>query len=526
MSALVYLLRTRIKNRLISLLKSPGSVIGIILMAALLVMLVVTGSHGGEADIQAYRDISELYAGILLLFAMLFVIQAKNGLEKGSSLFSMQDVNLLFTSPLSNRRILVYGLLQQMGTSLLMGLFLLFQYGWMRNVYGVNFGFLLGVVLGYGITVFCGQLTAMVIYVNTVGSPARKRATQWTMVGVCVLAAGYLLYHAYAGRTDILGSVVAAAQGLPLAAFPVAGWAAMLIRGIAEGNILLIIGMLALCAAYIVLITRWMTSSQQDYYEDVLQATERSFTAITASKEGKASESLPTQVKVGKTGLGGGWGPSAFFYKQKLESRRARRFILDPMSLIMLAASLAFAFFLRGEDSLLGVFVFVTYMQFFTVSTGRWVRELLLPYVYMAPGSSFQKLLYCLVESLKKIAVEAVLMAVGMMLILGLSPVETIAFALARISFGMLFTAGMIVVERLFTGITLKWLVMIVMVVTELLVAIPGIVFAVWISVIAPDFLTANLRMLLLPAVINIPVSFLLVFASRNVLRTAELNNQ
>lgn len=524
MSALLYLLRTRVKNRLLALVKNPGGLVSVLLMAALLLFVVFTGNHATVGQ-QSFRDIRELYGLVLLLYAFIYISIAKNGLNKGTSLFSMADVNLLFASPVSNRRILMYGLIQQLGTSLLMAFFLLFQYSWMRQAYGVDILFIIALVLGYALTVFCGQLTAMVIYVFTSGKERRRKAIMWALVGICAFAAVWLVVHAYLGMDSLIPAITAAAQGLPLSLFPVAGWTRELVVGISTGNWLLATGMVAAVGAYIFLMVRVMTTSQADYYEDVLQATERSFSAISAAKDGVKAEALPDKVKIGKTGIGKGWGASAFFYKQRLESRRARRFILDPVSLIMLAVVLVFGFFIR-EEGLMPILIFATYMQFFTVTTGRWVRELLQPYVYMAPDSSFKKLFFCLMESVYKLAVEAALLTAGVALMLGLTVPEAVGFFLARLSFGLLFTAGMLLVERLFSGVRLKWLVMMIMVFMMILLSVPGIALAVWVSVAWPGVLSPNLVMTVMPALANVVVAGLAVFASRNVLANAEMNNQ
>ncbi|MGN1214496.1 MAG: putative ABC exporter domain-containing protein, partial [Bacteroidaceae bacterium] len=81
-----------------------------------------------------------------------------------------------------------------------------------------------------------------------------------------------------------------------------------------------------------------------DYYEDVLKATEVSFSAITARKEGKVAENAPRKVKVGKIGLPGGEGASAIAAKHKIENRRSRVFLLDMTSVIMALVTIGFTF--------------------------------------------------------------------------------------------------------------------------------------------------------------------------------------
>lgn len=91
-----------------------------------------------------------------------------------------------------------------------------------------------------------------------------------------------------------------------------------------------------------------------------------------------------------------------------MENRRARVFLLDTTSLVFVGVILFFSFFMR-DGGLVSVFAFATYMQIFSVSMGRWLRELTLPYVYLVPAGAFQKLLAICRETFLKICVEAVL---------------------------------------------------------------------------------------------------------------------
>ncbi|MDR0928185.1 MAG: putative ABC exporter domain-containing protein [Oscillospiraceae bacterium] len=522
MSALAYLMRRTILNKLRAMFRSVGSIISMVLALALMALVFFSASLKTE-EAEVYRSISELTGGMLAVYVLLFVLIVKNGLNKGVSPFTMADVNLLFSAPVSNRRILLYGLVKRLGTSLMLGVFILFQYTWMNGVYGVGVGFLLLTMLGYALTVFGAQLTAMVLYVLTSGHAGRKRLATWGLVAVTGAVVLYVLVCAFLAQPDWLGGLLGALDDLPPTLYPVAGWLAQAVAAAHGGDWLTAGLVLAATGTYMLAMVRLLTISQSDYYEDVLQSTETTHTAIAAAKEGKGGEALPDNVRVGKTGLNGGWGASAFYYKHKLESRRARRFILDPMGLIVLGTTLVFAFFMRNEG-LVAPLVFSIYMLFFTAATGRWARELLLPYVFMVPEAPFKKLLQCLRESMQRMAVEAVLMGIGITLILKLTPVEGIGFALSRFSFSLLFTSGLLLVERLFTGVKVKWLAMLLMFFVEILMMLPGIAAAIAVAIAWPNLLGQNLTILLVPAVLNIPVALFGLFLSRNVLRTSEIS--
>ena len=122
---LLYVLTTRFKNKILSIVKKPSQMLFIVVIVA---MLGVTFMSGNDAGVMYYtRPIEELFSICLVLFGILFVLTAFSGISKGASLFSMSDVNLMFSSPIKPIPILVYGLVQQMGTNLLLGFFILFN---------------------------------------------------------------------------------------------------------------------------------------------------------------------------------------------------------------------------------------------------------------------------------------------------------------------------------------------------------------------------------------------------------------
>ena len=134
------------------------------------------------------------------------------------------------------------------------------------------------------------------------------------------------------------------------------------------------------------------------------------------------------------------------------------------------------------NEGIIPVFAFATYMQIFSVALGRWIRELMLPYIYMVPEPAFTKLIHCLRESFLRIAADAVVLFIPIAFILKLSPAETGACILARISFGLLFTSGNIVVQRFFSGLTLKLLSLLFYFITMIVLILPGVGIAFLIT--------------------------------------------
>ena len=76
MSALGYLLVRRLKNRLRALVRSPGQLIGTLLLAAVLILVFVAGNLPGDEPAETLRDARELYALALALLLAMFVLGA------------------------------------------------------------------------------------------------------------------------------------------------------------------------------------------------------------------------------------------------------------------------------------------------------------------------------------------------------------------------------------------------------------------------------------------------------------------
>lgn len=529
MSALAYLMRTRTINQIKALFRKPGQLVGVIILVLLLAFTFLNGrsldSQGPEAELPV------LYAGLTVLYAGMYLVLSYKGLSKGATLYTMADVNLLFPSPLSPKRVLFYGLVRQLGMALFMGFFLLFQYSWLHQLFGVGIPFLILLIGGYALTILGGQVTSMLLYTLTGNHTARRVWAKVILFGLALLGAGYVGYQAMSAANPF-EAAVEAVNSTVIQCFPVGGWLSAAASGIYEGNVLPVVLGLGGFAAFCGLAAWLISILNTDFYEDVLQATEISFSAVTASKEGKINDPLPKNIKLGKTGLGKGAGADTFFYRLRLENRRASVFVFDTMTCIFIVVLWGVGFIylktMEGpDDALLTLFFTGLYMQLFTVGLGRWVRELLLPYIYLVPESPFQKLMACVKESIPRSVLEAAVIFLPLGLLMRLNLMTILFCILARACFALLFTSGNIMIERLFSGITIKWLAtvlyfIIIFVLSGSCVAAGlGLGYGVF-ALFLPEMMGAFAGL----CVASLAVGVLVIFLCRNMLTYAELNNQ
>lgn len=524
MTSLRYLLFTTIKNWIKELRKKPGQLVLVLFVVAMFALMVVSTMVSDPTEILDHRNITELYAIIFVVYLFIFLFTTMHGFSSGGSFYSMADVHLLFSTPISSKKILLYGLVKQMGTSLFVGFFILFQYSWLNQIYGITLPGVLLILLGYAIIMFCGQLCAMILYSFTSGNETLKRILKTIFIVVGVLAIAYIGYPLLSESDDILGVAVAQVNSPVLAFFPVGGWIKAAIVGCLSGDFISVLCGFGGTFLFVALLIFILTKTHSDFYEDVLQATEVSFSAITAKKENKTMDVVPKNVKVGKSGLTKGWGASAFYFKHKIEKRRGRVFLFDTMTTIFFIITIVFSFFMK---EIIAIFIFSVYMQFFSAHTGRWVRELTLPYVYMVPQSPFKKLFYVCLEGIEKIIIEAVLLFAIIGVVVQLPVIEVIVCIFARIGFGLLFIAGNFLTERLLGSTGNKFIILGFYFLALLIIIAPGLAIGGVVGFfLANTGISVFAVVLGISTVWNILMAGLIAFLCRNVLDCAEINNQ
>ena len=549
-SPLVYLTAVKLKNQVREAVKHPAKLIYVLFLAAVLVLSTI----GGQANADRFgelRPLTELTAIMVLFYTMMFLITFSNGINGGAGnypMFTLSDVSMLFPSPLRPNKVLFYALVRQLGLSLLLGFFLLFQYNWMHAVYGLEYVHLLLVVVGYALTLFLGQVCAMAAYVRASGSDSLRRIVRYCLYGVTLVFVAGLLLRCYpslslsasnsevdlfsiAGLSGTLQDGVAYLSQIGIF-FPVSGWSAGLIGGLLCGDFLSagLCALLVLAAFGFALLL--VVKNKNNYYEDVLQTAEVAQSAIAAKKEGQPAEVTPKKVRVGKTGLGKGQGAGVMFHKHLLENRRSGALIFSKMSiifmLIIIACSVLYSFIFSDEEDKTAAFVAVfsmsTYMQMFSESLGRFNWELSKPYIYMLPEPPLKKLLWATAETLLADCFEAVVIFVPVSAILGIGVVETVMCILARISFSLLFTSGNILVDRVFGTVRSKGLLMIFYIIALMLLAVPGIGLGILLTILelVPGITGALLGIL----AGNIPIALVVFFLCRNLLQYVELNGK
>ena len=232
MSSLVYLLVKSMKNSALEVLRKPAKLaLWILTLAGIGAILAISTLTGQET--RELLDLVWLKGALFLLILLFTVISVRKGLSTGDIIFDMSDVNLLFVSPVNPRTILVYGIIRMAKMALWAGFFILFQGNTLR-MFGVGFGALLLLWLGFIVAVSVLQIVSLLIYVLTNGRPARKWAARGIAIASFLPLAGSFVFRLISSG-NLNSALEQTLRSSVFAWTPVAGWTS-------EGTIALISG--------------------------------------------------------------------------------------------------------------------------------------------------------------------------------------------------------------------------------------------------------------------------------------------
>ncbi len=500
MNALLYLTKRTVINWIKSIRRNPQAMILTVAVVFLLVMTTISAMlpSGAETSPESLQDIRILYiiafgAGLLFLGVAVY-----GGTGKGAAFFSLSDVNLLFTAPLSSNRILLYGVCKQMGRTLLVSLYILFQSFNLRASFGLGAGGMTVIFLAYFLLIFFSQLLTAAIYSFTNGREKRKKMIRGAFLLLLFLLILFLALQVWLPNQELFVSGMTAEIGknvvesiysfftlLPVQVFPVAGWICGMVEGFLSGQVLFgmlwILCLLAGAALIVIGITRW----RADYYEDCLVNSENAYRMKQAMKGDKSAVAGMTPVKrrnkeTASLPMKGGSGASAFFYRHLLEFRRRSAGVVISLSTFLYLAMGILAGLLA--DGPMGPFVLlaiVSYIQLFVLMQGKWAQELARPFLYLVPDTPFRKLIFASLSTLLKPAVDGLLMFLAASLLSGTPVWQGLCFYLAYVSVHALLVAANILTERLFGKFSKSSIVFFFYILVALLMLVPGSAAAV-----------------------------------------------
>lgn len=539
MKAIVYMLRKTIKNGIIDILHHPMQLIVYLFIALTTVSGIITAMTSNISEEETHFDFRILQGAYLLILYFISVPIMLKGTNASTTFFKMSDVANVFTAPISEKKILIYGVGRQMATILLL-LVCFVSYGAMAVQY---FSFTIWdavlLLLGIGVMLFEVQMITILIFCVCNGRPTRIRMMKYAIYLIIAFPIAIVLLQLFSnGFTyeNILSAV-----SLPyLNYIPIVGWTSGMFIGIITGNITNILVYSSLLALFTIFAIVVFIRSKADYYEDVLQKTESVYEFRNAIKTGKVSDknmmSDKKKIKLGRIGINRGSGASVFFYKQLREmSRRSFIPFVNVNTAFLTAFVLIVGFALKTiSDSenlnsstiLTIVAVLSCYVQFFFTVSDDWIKELQKPYIFMVPASPVKKLIMSCATSVIKPLVDGAAAFIVGGIVFSANPLDILACITTYFSCGLLYTSINVLVQRFMGKAGNRGVLMVVYMILLFIALVPGIAVSLALFFLSSMQGAYNVffaaRLCFPAAICNFIIAFLVFMLSKRTLNNME----
>jgi hypothetical protein len=520
MSTVSYVLLKSIKNGIKQAFKKPTILIGYLFLLAL---AIFTLASGGKVEAGEPRNLEVFAAIVLAIYFFILVLSAAQGLKQGSALFRMADVNLLFTSPVKPQTILVYGIARQLGILLLASIGMLMQYTNLRVNFGLGGGAVAGLMIGYVLIGIASQLLSASLYAFCASRPNARGIITYIVRGLfVVLGVGFVAYVMITG-----GSVGEGLKNFFGASWwnyvPLLGWTQAIAVYGANGDWTIALTFAAISILGCVALGLWLYKTSSDYYEDVLLSAENTYLTKEAAKEGRMVSTGAVSKRARKDfGPLKGKGASAFFYRAWREQQK-KGIWLFTLTTIGALVGPCFVLIMRassgGETDSVGLWpglYFSAYILVFLSIKDGLANELTHYPLFLAPVSSWRKLVAVSLPQMIKFATDACVFALVAVIVLKASVSEALFAAIVYASMGAVFAACIVLVERLLSGSKNTVLVLMVYLGILIVVLVPGFIVG---SILSGGSYVLGY---LVCAAWNLIASSLILFFCRNLLHSME----
>lgn len=520
MKPLFYILRKSVKNWLLDLKREPTKLI-IYISCLIFVVLALVVNKGNSSEKSIFNP--SLYSTIVGILILVFTApDLYSSINKGATFFRGADINLVFTSPTSPQKVLVYGFIKQIYASFFAVFFILFQSYTISRFSNIKSYGIIVIMFGLFIMLLFTSILKILLYSIASKSERNKVILRnaFKVLGAFLI----IVYFIELNITRAPGKAILSLLNSPLVPYiPVYGWVREIIMASMNGvsvmffvYIILIILSGALCS-YIIY------SMKLDYYEDVLASTELKETAIASTRRGEKvtiqSGKKPRVRKVQYTRKGK--FASAIFWRQILEYKKTGFALINGMSVFYAVIAITAGIFSPVKDLkiILGGMI---YLQLIFTFANKWQKDLSNPYIYLIPDHAFKKVIYATaVDNFKNVVdgtivflITGILFKSNIILIL----LNIIAFA----SVGSLFIYGGILTRRILgSGNNIIFTAFIRIVILVLIVAPSIVILGVLYSSVSG--FSGMILGYVSSIVYNIAFSALILYLGKGVFENVEL---
>ncbi|WP_066500484.1 putative ABC exporter domain-containing protein [Abyssisolibacter fermentans] len=412
------------------------------------------------------------------------------GMKSSTTFFSMGDVHILFPAPISSKKILLYNILKKtLANFFLYGIFILALSPTIGNVTTVDIRYISFLYFGYiSIVLMFEPINFLIFTLSTKYNIKNAvKIIVYIFLGIFII---YILVSLLSSEKFYIG-VLKSLNADFINHIPVIGWAKVVfmtpIIGYTTTSLIYLV--LQILALFGIIICTYMTAD--DYYEDVLGATE-SKELRKKIKRGQVNSKKTSFILRNKrvNVKASGRGPWALIWKNKVEyDRTGIHPYISLLTIIALIGGIITGFIARKlELNSLVIYISnggLAYMLFLLNIATANNHELSKPYVYLIPGTYAQKIIAMNVTDIIRMTINVILYNLCPLLFIKTNIVISIVMVLFVLSFYILNLMSNFIIRVTFpNSVDQKALFPLFLMLQIVLLVLPSVIAGIIMTVI------------------------------------------
>lgn len=346
-----------------------------------------------EDDVAQIKNFVGAFALIIILISVLWGIYS--GSKKGSDIFLMADVNLLFISPKKPQTVLLFRLSFQLMTAMVGLLCLCAQIPNLINA-GMSAGSIIICFFAIIFLVLIQRLVSVFSYTLTSTKIHLKKYIFPFVCAVAIIFAG-INYYAYTSCSNDIFRACRLLYNINILSYiPLFGWFAAFVVAAISAQYVKVIIFGILLIIYMMLMIYGIWSIPADFYEDAMQGATARQELLTAQQEGKPVKNKKDRSdRIKRNNLSKGTGASAFFHKEMYNRRRFSFFGFFTKTMVTYIligmAGLTISRLATGNPVFIAAMFPIAGVLFFRTFANPLQAESALNWLVMVPDSPYKK---------------------------------------------------------------------------------------------------------------------------------------
>lgn len=415
-----------------------------------------------EEDMRMVMLVVEAVTVVIVLVLLFF--GAHSGMKKGSDIFTMADVNFLFTAPMKPQSVLLFRLTFQMLATFAGSIYLLFQIPNLVLNVGLSIGTCLLVFLAFIMVSIYQKLLSVGMYTLTATHEKTQKFAMPIMLGVAVVILGAVGLSFMSCDMDVWKTLEDTLASDWSRWIPIVGWLKGFVVYAVYGDMPMMLIFLALNILGMIALVYFIWHMKADFYEDAMAGAQAREDLVLAASENRKAVDVNADNKKKKDKrkvdekrtsiFGKHSGASIFFAKELVVRKRLAKFGLVTNTMmwylvISCATSLLLNNIMEDVDfTIIGVILMA--VLFFRNYGNPIAQETSMNWLFLVPESPYKKVFFAMMAGTYATVMDLLPGMIFAMLVLEVNPLVMLLWLATLVTMDFMLSGVGMMLEALF----------------------------------------------------------------------------